>query len=385
MPIDSVAAAMERLQSHYSLRIDPRSLVPNGVIGCLGFDVPRELILACGLRPVRLAGNPARPTPHTDKVMGGMGDGETRSRMEHLLSGEFGALSGLVISHDVEDQVRMFYALQELRRVGDPLAASLPQIHFFDLLHMKYRTTWLYNRDRIARLADWLGGIGTPFSDESLAHAIVECNRSRTLLHRLRAYRGPAETRILGSDALAAIGASFSMPPVAYNQTLEALLEGLETAPAIPGPRIFITGSINDSPLVYEMIEHAEGVVVGEDHDWGDRGYDRLVGEGEEDPLGALVDAYQFAPPASAKFSTVARAAYTASHAKATGAEAVIAVIRRSDDAPRWDIPAQREVLAKAGIPLLLVEVDGYHEDQQRAAQPAIAEFIGQIRAGGAR
>jgi benzoyl-CoA reductase/2-hydroxyglutaryl-CoA dehydratase subunit BcrC/BadD/HgdB len=141
------------------------------------------------------------------------------------------------------------------------------------------------------------------------------------------------------------------MPVEEHSALLRELLVELEGADGIAGTRVFVTGSEHEYTEVYEEIESSGCVVVGEDHDWGNRAFSDVV-DVTAPPIDALADAYQFGAPASAKYSIAERAAYTAEQARATGAEVVLAVIRPGDDAPLWDLAHQRKALAEHGIAL---------------------------------
>ena len=121
----------------------------------LGWTVPRELIVAAGMLPVRLA--PQRVAEASQDpafVLPGLGP-ETTRVARALLSGQLGWLDGLVIGRDSEDYLRLFYVLRELRRTG--AAPAGPAVAFFDLLRLPLRTSAVYNRLRARELAQTLG------------------------------------------------------------------------------------------------------------------------------------------------------------------------------------------------------------------------------------
>ncbi|RYY43974.1 MAG: 2-hydroxyacyl-CoA dehydratase, partial [Sphingomonadales bacterium] len=336
--------------------------------GVIGADVPVELVEACGWRPVRLAGAPGLATPDGSRYIGGGGDADVRSMFQQLLDGGYGAMAQLIIAHDFEGLARLYYALRALRLQRPDRTTAFPAPIFFDLLHMPWRSTGLYNRTRARQLRERLGGC----SDDSLREAIAARNSVRERLNALRSHRRAG--RITGVDALTVIGASVVLPPLQASALLDALLASLPSQSPLPGKHVFLTGSAHDHPDHYAAIEAAGAIIVGEDHDWGDRGQEALVAEDAADPLDALVDRYHFGTPASAKFSIAERARYTAGRARESGAEAVIAFVRKEDPAPRWDVPDQQAAVAP--LPFLLLDDQPYAASDPAAVTRAVAEFV---------
>lgn len=337
-------------------------------VGVIGADVPVELVAACGWRPVRLAGAPGIATPDGSRFIGGGADGDVRSMFQQLLDGGYGAMTQLIVAHDFEGLARLYYALRALRLQRPDRTTAFPAPIFFDLLHMPWRSTGLYNRTRARQLRERLGGC----SDDALREAIAGRNAVRRRLHALRKHRRAA--RISGVDALKVIGASAVLPPSEAAIRLDTLLATLDAQPPLPGTRIFLTGSAHDHPDHYAAIEAAGAIIVGEDHDWGDRGQEAPVAEDAADPLDALVDRYHFGTPASAKFSIAERASYTARSARESGADAVIAFVRKEDPAPRWDVPDQQAAVAP--LPFLLLDDQPYAANEPASVTAAVTEFL---------
>jgi len=333
------------------------------VIGYVGADVPVELITAAGARPWRLAGHPGADQTAGDRYLGRGVDPATRSLLSRLLDGEFGSLDGLVVSRDCESSARLFYALRELRRV-DP-AIALPPLHLVDVLHLPHRTTTRYVLAKIRQLRSALESwTGTLISDDALAEAIEAHDRLRCLLADVAALRRSG--RLTGTTALSIMADTTALPVSRAIDRVAQLLDG--DHPAVPGKRVFLTGSGHDGPHVYEILEDAGLLIVGEDHDWGDLLWHRRVGAPTEL---ALAERYQHNGPSAPRASIRARAAHTAAAARACGAEALVSYVRDHDDAPAWDFPAQR---AATGLPSVLLDRQPYG-DLTDGARTAIGEL----------
>ncbi|MBI2756560.1 MAG: 2-hydroxyacyl-CoA dehydratase [Chloroflexi bacterium] len=374
-------AELRRAYEHREqVPLDPNAEPGTGpVIGYLGADIPEELILAAGARPVRVSGRPMPSMPLADRYIGGEVDAVTRSQLERILDGTYGFLDFLVIAHDTEGLVRLFYTIRELRRV-EP-GVTLPPFHFFDLLHLPHRTTALYNRARTRELRQVLESwTDREITDADLHATIVRCNEHRRLLGRVLELRTASPPRLTGVEALRLIGSGMVLPKTAHAALLRALLELCAALPRYPDRvRVFLTGSAHEWPELYQLVEAHGALVVGEDHDWGDPWYEDLVDE-DADPIDALADRYQYRAPSASRSSIAARAAYLERRAAACRAQAVIAFVRAGDEAPAWDFPRQRMALDRHGIPSLLVDRVPYGAAVPAAAQDAVAGFLMRLR-----
>ncbi|MGB3441916.1 MAG: 2-hydroxyacyl-CoA dehydratase family protein [Actinophytocola sp.] len=341
---------LERLLGHYARRYPVAT--DRLVIGCVGQDVPVELVVAAGAVPVRLAGKPGADVTAGETYLGAGVDRCTRSVLTRLLAGEYGRLDRLLVSRDCEASLRLFYAVRELRRVEPEL--GLPETYLVDVLHLPHWTTTRYNRVRFGELVTVLERwTGARLTEEAVAAAIGEYDEHRRLLRAVSALRRGA--RLTGVQALAAFGAA--LPVAEHNELLRALpASGLGV---YSGRRVFLTGSSHDNPDVYRALEEAGFVVVGEDHDWGDLLAMRPVAA---PTLDALVERYQYNGPTAARASIDDRAANTARAAVECGAELVVSYVRGNDDAPPWDFPAQAAALRAHGIPAVLVDRQEYGE-----------------------
>jgi len=375
--IDAVEC-LQRIEQLYETRVDAvrnaRSM-GRAVVAHLGWDVPHELVLAAGLTPIRLTGRAGSPSPLGDALLGPMADGEVRSQLHLLLDGGYGTLERLVIAHDSEALVRVFYLLRALHKRDQDKVAKVPLPYFFDLLHMPHRTTGLYNRVRARQLNAVLANWGGKVADEAaLRDAISVCNETRRQLRSVQQLRRGESARLSGSQALKVMAAAQFTARSDLSPLLATLIADASSLPPKQGRRVFVTGSAHDSCDLYDAIEAAGVRVVSEDFDWGDRSIDLLVEEDTDDPLDAIVDRYHFASPGAAKYSVAARAAATVAKAREAGAEAVICYIRNGDPGPRWDVPAQREALGS--IPLLLLDDQSYGIADPTAIIQSIQRFF---------
>lgn len=371
----AVPAALDLAAFRYRdpAAVDDRSLV------YIGRDVPREVLAASGLRPVRLPGQPGG-TAAADRYSGADIDAVGRSQLARVLTGQLREAAGLIVSGDCEASVRLFLYLREIQRLEPH--AGVPRFTFVDVPHLPHRSSVRYTRARFAELAATLTAwTRTPIDAARLSHAIHEANRTRAIgraLHALRqSARGPLLT---GTQFLHLTAFGLTSEPAEFVRLVADVLDGAADLPAAGGTRVFLTGSGHDIDGVYRGIEQRGAVIVGEDTDWGALAWaDDVSTDG--DPFTALAQAYARGAPASAGFGIVERAEYTASAAAAAGADVAVAWLRQGDDAPPWDIPAQRAALARHGIPLLVVPAQPYAEQPDADVLDRLVTSLADARA----
>lgn len=371
-------APLHRLVADRTAAAREWSAAGRPVAGYVGADVPVEVLTAAGFLPLRLTGDPDGDRSAGDRYLGRGLDPVARSVLTRLLEGAYGRLDVLVISRDCEASLRLFYAVRELHRVEPGI--GLPPVHLVDVLHLPRRTTTRYVLAKIRQLrAQVERWTGHPVADDDLAAAVAAHDRVRTLLGEVAALRRTRPARLSGSQALAVVAATTAQPPRRSARLLEQLLDDAGALPEVTGTRVFLTGSSHDTPGVYEALEEAGLLVVGEDHDWGDLLHHRLVDPPADPALLelALAERYQHNGPTAARASIRQRAAHTAAAAHRCGADALLSYVRVQDDAPRWDHPAQR---AAAGLPAALLE----HQPYGRADPVDLAAAVTALRASAA-
>ncbi|WP_260598994.1 2-hydroxyacyl-CoA dehydratase family protein [Sphingomonas endolithica] len=316
------------------------------VIRTIGADAPRELLLAAGYQPVRLA--PATgETPRADAVMGQKGLGARgRAVLEALLDPAQPGVPVLFTSADAE-LVQVFATIRDLARLGD---ATPPPIALIDLGHLPRETTRAYNVVRLAELDAWLRDLGTgpALPDADVGKLLALDGRRRAM---------PA--RLSGTTMLKLIG-SLSVVDAA---TADAALSPDADVPARDGPRVYIVGSPHETARSYEAIEALGATIVGEDHDWGRRA---LVGGDPADP--AIRRPSAVTPPAEIAARVIADAA-------ACQATHIVHLTIGADEAAPWTAAAVRRAIGGA-LPFLattdtaIEDIAAFLAGQLRAAPP---------------
>jgi hypothetical protein len=378
----SAAAELDRLYTHRHEGARAAAASGTPVIGVVGADVPRELVLAAGALPVRLhAARPTNSTPINTAPDAARSPQAARSAgyrraaellgateeaavelLGRILDGELAFLTGLLVSHDRDSSLRIFQVLRELAK-ADP---TLPPVHLIDLLHLPRASTETYNLAQVRRAAGVLGEwTGAPLQAAALARAIEETTAVRGAL--LAAHAARIDGLLAGSTALRLFAAAETLPPAAALDLVKRTLAEASAAsrPGPPGgndagpaPTVFLSGSAQETDVLYRSIEAAGWQVVGEDHHRGLLATTIRIETDDtgtlDELLGALARGYGLRGPDSATASAADHASWTVAEARRAGADAILCWVHERDDAPRWDFPRLREAAARHSLPAVL-------------------------------
>lgn len=348
------------------------------VVGCLGSDVPEEILIAFGYLPVRIMGDPKTPTDLADEYLEQGFDPVIRAQFARLLAGSYQYLDYLVISNSSDADIRLYYYLRALSHMGHEV--ELPKLYFYDFLHTRFRDSALYNRQRtkelIQELESWSG---RSLHEGELWDSIRICNQNRKLLQDLSAFRRAEHVRISGTQALKIIGSSMLMDKERHNELLRHLLDSVEALPILSGVKIFVTGSRQEHTEFYELVESCGAVIVGEDHDAGLRYYIGDI-DTQVDPTDGIVDRYHLRYLPSSQATVTERVKTLMEHVKAVGSEGVIFFIHQANDAPSWDYPEQMKALREIGIPFLLLDRQAYTLKEKENVRLMVSQFIDSIK-----
>lgn len=323
------------------------------VVGVLGRGVPRELLEAAGAVPRTLRGDPSASTAEAERLLGRGIDPAAHAVLAGLLAGGFRGLRGLVVANDAEVTLRLFHALRELARVD--AAAGVPPLHLVDVPHLDRPASRAYARAEFADLADvlraWTGRDPRP-----------------ALADRIRAGEAARAALLAARPALS--GTAFLRRRFALDDGVAPAEQAESDAPT--GPRIVLSGSTHDEPGVTSAIEAAGARVVGDDHGGGELGLGLVAATADLDGLADRYAADGLTPHRSAPAQ---RAAHLARLVAERQADGVLVYVRRLDDAPLWDVAAQR---AAAGVPVAVVAGQDYGRIDPGALRAALDE----LRAG---
>jgi benzoyl-CoA reductase/2-hydroxyglutaryl-CoA dehydratase subunit BcrC/BadD/HgdB len=333
------------------------------VIGVVGNDVPRQLLLALGAVPHRLTGSWTGPVdPDAQQLLGATDAAVARLLTE--LRSDARPLDALVVCNDTQAHLRLFYVL---RATG----SNVP-VHLLDMPRDASEPARRFARSQLDALAAFCATVtGRALDAGSLAAAADAEAAVGDALRRLRSRRRAHLPLCAGAEALVAIQDAARLAPA----DAVARLNAAGTPMSSGAVRVHLTGSSHPDAAFYRDLE-SDGrcVVVSEDHDTGDAAWlgEAVRGETTEHVLEGLIDAHFARVTTSATASGAERAAFTRDIAREAGADAVAAIIRELDEAPLWDLADQRDALG--GIPFVSVRVAPGGEDE--AARGLVREVV---------
>lgn len=344
--------AFERLLHYYNNREEAaRHFRQKGgkVVGLLGADVPDELVMAAGMLPVRIYADKDSKLIEADKYLEFSFDPVIRAQFEKLVDGTYyNEIDFLAISNSTDVIIRTYLYLKEIQR-QEP-EKPVPPLDFIDWLFTRkliYQTRNEFTIDLFRRkLEEWAE---KKISDEDIEAAAAVCNADRVALREISALRKADKPRISGSEALVIIGSSLFMDKGEHAELTRQVAQEAKGWPEIDAQRIFLTGSAHETTELYEMIEKAGGVVVGEDHDWGDRYFERDYNTSYS-PVRAIVDRYMLRSYSSKKAFVSQRVEALDEAVNASGAKAVMFYINIYEESASWDYPSQKKSLEDRGI-----------------------------------
>jgi benzoyl-CoA reductase/2-hydroxyglutaryl-CoA dehydratase subunit BcrC/BadD/HgdB len=229
------------------------------VVWTLGWDIPRELIDAYGLAPVRLV-----PGTHDTAPIDALVRRSHIGERNHALLAAISAIpqgDALLISHADAEQPQIFATLRELARCG---AMALPPIAFLDLLVVDRAPTHDYNAVRLDQTKAWLAQLGS--SSPDFDGALARGGAIRDGLREINALR----PRLTGTETHALFAAAAILSPAELLDLLPALGRELATREPQAGKRILLSGTEIESLDMIEAIEAEHGTIIGEDHGWGE-------------------------------------------------------------------------------------------------------------------
>ncbi|MEV1128975.1 2-hydroxyacyl-CoA dehydratase family protein [Agromyces sp. NPDC049794] len=358
-------------------------------IGVVGGDLARQLVLAAGALPMRLWHPGVHASDEAARLLGAT-DAASAAVLTGFLGGSFDGLAGVVVCNDCQASLRLFYVLRELRERG---RLTMP-VHLFDLQRGGRAPTRAFNRFQFERLVGVLTAwTGNAITEEGLADAAADELALGAALRRLTAARRAHGATLSGTTALHAFGVAASLPPRDSAALIDAVVETtVERADIVrtvadsehePPLRLLVSGSTHPDDELSRFIERGDRArIVGDDHGTGEGAWLGVAAASGTDIVEGLLALHEARPPESATATIVARVEWMRRHTSDTGADAVLVLTRRHDEAPLWDFPALRRALAADGIPAeLLRSID----DGAGDAMTAIDAALVRLRAGVAR
>ena len=350
------------------------------VVGCLGADVPEEYLLAGGLLPIRIAPDPKSDLEYADRYLEACFDPQVRSQFDRILRPGEKPWDYLAVSNSTDVLVRVYLYLRELRR-SEP-EAGVPDTAFIDWLFTPSPTFRRYNEARAAdfrrKAEEWAG---RPITDADLREAIHVLNGERSAMGRICALRQGERPRISGTEALVIAGAGFYMDRAEHRNLVNDLADAAAAWPVIPGPRLYFSGTEQFDLTVYDYLEAAGAVIVGEDQDCGQRYFERLT-DPESPPEEAVAARYIRRVPSPKKATVSRRVEALVCQALEAKAAGVAVCMNRFEEAASWDFPEERRALEAEGIRAEDFCKLPYPAEKDESLKDRMAAFVEELKGG---
>lgn len=374
-------AALKEVYDHRDLPAARFRAAGGKVVGELGCDVPDELVLAAGMMPVRVCADPEKPLTQTDKYLEYAFDPVVRAQFEKIVDGTYhGQVDYLAISNSTDVVIRIYLYLRELHRVEPE--KPVPPVEFIDWLFTRNRLHQSRDEFVIARFRQQVEAwAGREVTDEEIRAAGRVCNENRQALREMARLRRGGEVRIGGAEALVIIGAGLFMDREAHTALVRQVVEDARSWPVLTGPRVFYTGANQEDTVLYDKIEAAGMVVVGEDTDWGDRHYDRDYNP-DYPVIRGIVDRYLLREYSARKSTPAQRVGALDREVDAAGARGVIFYTNQYDEVATWDMPKQRKSLEARGIRHVTFGRMQWPVGKNEGLDEKLAEFAREMKGG---
>ena len=325
------------------------------IVGYTCSYTPEELIYAAGALPFRIFGT-NQDIHLADANLQSYCCSLVRGILEEGLSGRLNFLDGAVFPHTCDS----FQRLSDIWRIN-----VVHQFHIDLVLPVKLNTASArqYMIDVLEKFKkDLERALGIKITDAMLTEAIKTYNHIRALMTRLYALRAKSPEIISGRNFHSIIKAAMIMDRQTFLKKLEAIVVQMDKDSGrkiLSGDkRLFLAGSVCSHPDVYDIIEKAGGVVVGDDLCTGSRYFEGVMDE-KASPLAAIAQRYLDRAVCAAKHSGLMnRGENIVRMVRESKAEGVVFMLLKFCDPHAFDYPYIKEMLDRENIPCMLLDME---------------------------
>jgi len=323
------------------------------IAGITSNTVPWEILRAAGFAP-RLLEEEVGPTPYADHWMEDVFDTRIRVIFDRLCSGAWNHLDRVVIPRTSEQEHKLYLYLREMSRTQP--ACSIPDLYFYNLLHMRTPESYSYGLERTRQMIRDFGA-----GEAELRDAIVESNRARGCVRELLQRRRSG--MLEGSVALEWLRGFYSEDRGAFANRVQERLAGMDAPVADGRPRILIKGSSLNDSLLHRAVEAVGGYVIAED-DWrGSRAAGDCDVRMDLEPAVAIFEKYYSDEMSPRIQPSSDRDAWFRREIEGGGVDGVLFYIPLQDDVVGWDYPRHVGWLEQLGMPSVVLRDRSHSQD----------------------
>jgi bzd-type benzoyl-CoA reductase N subunit len=344
------------------------------VVGYFCSYAPEEIIWAAGALPYRILGADGAIS-RADGHLQAYSCSLIRGALDDALTDKLDFLDGTVFPHTCDSIQRLSDIWRLNAGLGFHLDLVLP-------VKLNTKSAEDYMQAVIKKFHhDLETGLGVEITPMKLSKAIQTFNQIRTDLKRIYEIRRDHCGRLSSRDLHAIVKASMVMDRNVLANRLSAVVDLLQTQNPesdSAGKRLVLTGGVCNMPEIYQPIEDAGGTVVWDDLCTGSRYFEGTVNP-EGDLLNSIGQRYfsRIICPAKHR-DCFSRGDSLLKMVENTQAQGVIFVLLKFCDPHAFDFPYIKELLDRAGIPSMLLEIEDQQtsEEQLRTRLEAFIELL---------
>ncbi|MDO4532306.1 MAG: 2-hydroxyacyl-CoA dehydratase family protein [Coriobacteriia bacterium] len=375
--IEEILAQLEEAARNPMAAVTQAKEEGKKVVGCVPYFAPMELVHAAGMHPVELWGG-GKITGTGSSYYPAFYCSVLFTLIERALDGTYDDLDAVIVPTTCDG----------LRNLEENWKFARPDANIIDFVQSVVRDTPeanRYFRNQLKYVAGRLGEVaGAPVTERALRESIEVYNRQR---QAMRAFSELAAQHVdvVGPKARQAVfAAARSMAVETHTGLVEQLNAELEALPVFEfkGVKVLLTGIMVDSLPLLDMLVKNDIAVVG----------DLTVSEsaryatdipGKVDPYDSLVAAWKDVKGVSVALDPKKlRGDMLVDLARERGADGVIACIVKFCEPEEFDVPVMKVQMERAGIPLLVLEVESQDAASEQVSTriQAFAEMIDMAR-----
>ncbi|MHB8139223.1 MAG: 2-hydroxyacyl-CoA dehydratase subunit D [Smithellaceae bacterium] len=353
--MDRIAELRTIVDHPYSYLQKLKDQTGKKIVGTVCSYAPEELIFAAGALPVRLFGSDSgihRADLHLQSYCCSL----VRGILEEALSDRLDLLDGMVFPHTCDS----------IQRLSDVWRLNLVRpFHVDVVLPVKLSTPSArqYLLDVLKKFkTDLERGLNREITEAGLIHAVKIYNAIRALMTSVYQLRCENPQIITGQDFHTIIRAAMIMEREAFLEALGAIVSELTKSASEKNPshakRLVLSGGICNHPDIYDAIEAAGGIVVGDDLCTGSRYFEGVINENLP-PLDAIAKRYAERAVCPAKHAGLTkRGENLVKTVRGCLADGVVFLLLKFCDPHAFDYPYIKETLDREQIPSLLLEME---------------------------
>ena len=345
------------------------------IIGCSPVHVPVELVYAAGMAPMGVWGSQG-DVAAAKEYLPAFYCSVVQRTLEMALNGTLDCLSGLMVSIQCDSLKALGQNLKIA--VGD----KIPYIHVAMAQNRKIECGIDFNEIQYNKVKAQLEEIaGKKITDDDIENAIKVYNASKVKMQEFVELAAKYPHIITPSKRSMVLVSAHFMDRAEYTELLTELNEALkkEEVKEWDGVKVVTTGILTSLPNLNEILEEYKIAVVDDEVAQESRQFRTLVDEGTGNPVRALAKYLGDIEGCSVMYDAEKkRSDMIIDKVKKSGADGVLYVQEKFCDPEEFDYPIFKKALEKAGIKLVMIELDQQmtNFEQARTSLQTFAEML---------